>query len=253
MAVVKLFLEVTVLSAISAYVLDNRIVYPTPPGCSWEGKEYNHGDGINRDNCSMCECHMGQIVCMYPNCPVFHHNCVDVVTIKCGCHHCPNGYNCKFGNLTLQYGTDYRPDETTICSCVEGEYNAVCRPFGCEYQGKMYSEEIFHPSPCVTCRCYPHTNVQNCSLNACINKPLVCVDATVEAGTCCHVCPNGPNCFAGNRKIPAGIDYNDGGQICRCPEPNHEMHFGSSGPQAICNLVGPMAPPSSTTHPLQVL
>ncbi|OWF50468.1 von Willebrand factor C domain-containing protein 2-like [Mizuhopecten yessoensis] len=242
---------VTCLSATSAFVLENRPVYPTPhitpPTCSKNGTIYNQGDGIPSDPCSTCSCQSGRISCIYQDCPYpdVGNQCVDPVSFASGCRRCPNGPNCRYGNLTIPYGLDVRVDEWKICRC-SGGGEPTCRFSGCIYQKKFYSEGIFYPSPCERCQCDSYSNMVHCSLNKCTTEPLLCVDAIVEPGNCCHVCPNGPNCFAGNKKIPAGQDYNDGSQICRCPEPNPNLHFGSFGPQAVCKLVGPMAPPSTT-------
>ncbi|XP_021353542.1 von Willebrand factor C domain-containing protein 2-like [Mizuhopecten yessoensis] len=252
MDVNTLIFVVTCLSATSAFILENRPVYPTipstPPTCSKNGTIYNQGEGIPSDCFSTCSCQNGRISCIYQDCPPPNLSivCVDSARPHCGCPYCPNGPNCGYGNLTIPYGQELRVDERTICSCLRGEISAICRPSGCMYQGKVYSEGIFYPSPCERCQCDSQYNMVNCSLNKCIIKPLLCVDAIVEPGTCCHVCPNGPNCFAGNKKITAGQDYNDGSQICRCPEPNPNLIFGRIRPQAVCKLVGPMAPPSTT-------
>ncbi|XP_069104659.1 von Willebrand factor C domain-containing protein 2-like [Argopecten irradians] len=134
--------------------------------------------------------------------------------------------------MTISAGKDHVIDNQ-VCSCAQGfagGNQALCRPNGCMHNGKQYPVGAFKPSACEHCQC-DHTGRVNCAIQDCFYSP--CVDAVHKPDVCCPVCPNGNNCYVGKKIIPAGKDYNDGHQICRCQE---GIHFGHGGQQAICRV-----------------
>ncbi|KAG2460840.1 VWC2 protein, partial [Polypterus senegalus] len=69
-------------------------------------------------------------------------------------------------------------------------------------------------SPCERCRCEANGQVY-CTIGEC--PSLHCVDPTYEPDQCCPVCRNGPNCFAKNTIIPAGVRVEiNGRMLCFC-------------------------------------
>ena len=60
-------------------------------------------------------------------------------------------------------------------------------PSGCVYNGKMYTEGSFRPSPCEYCQC--HNGRPMCAIADCMMPP--CVDSVRPPDQCCATCPNG--------------------------------------------------------------
>ncbi|XP_060073928.1 von Willebrand factor C domain-containing protein 2-like [Ylistrum balloti] len=208
----------------------------TPPvlkaRCLVNGTYYNAGESFQKSPCSPCFCgNNGQPICAITDC--FFTPCVNPVTdpTKC-CPTCPDGPNCRAGNETISAGKDHVIGNS-ICRCTHGHRGdsvALCRPNGCTHNGKQYPAGPFQPSACEHCQCDAASGRVSCAIADCFFSP--CVDAVHKPDVCCPVCPNGPNCFVGNKKIPAGQDYIDGNKICRCPD---DFHFsGPSGRQAVC-------------------
>ncbi|XP_015457101.3 brorin [Astyanax mexicanus] len=125
-----------------------------------------------------CTCTENGPVCFRPKCPRIHPRCTRVRYRAC----CP------------------------VCEAVSKV---------CVYGGKTYRLlEEFKLSRCEKCRCEANREVY-CSISGC--PALHCVDPSYEANHCCPVCKNGPNCFAGNRIIPAGERVEiDERTVCYC-------------------------------------
>ncbi|XP_048416823.1 von Willebrand factor C domain-containing protein 2-like [Stegostoma tigrinum] len=123
--------------------------------------------------------------------------------------------------------------------CIRVSYHSCCPRClefrnSCQYGGKMYQLfQEFWPSACERCRCEANREVY-CLTAEC--APVHCVNPSYEPNQCCSVCKQGPNCFAGNTIIPAGVKVEmDGRSVCFCPYKD-----GSWEPQqqAICTLRG---------------
>ncbi|XP_051894625.1 von Willebrand factor C domain-containing protein 2-like [Pristis pectinata] len=105
-----------------------------------------------------------------------------------------------------------------------------------DYRGKGCIDDngfVFEPSACERCRCEADREVY-CLTAEC--APVHCVNPSYEPNQCCPVCRQGPNCFAGNTIIPAGVKVEmDGISVCFCPYKD-----GSWEPQqqAICSPRG---------------
>ncbi|XP_033760955.1 von Willebrand factor C domain-containing protein 2-like [Pecten maximus] len=233
---------VTVLFLLGAVSIDGSpTTIPTHSvRCLVNGTYYNSGESFQKDPCSPCFCgDNGLPICAITDC--FFTQCVNPVRdpTKC-CPTCPDGPNCLVGNVTISAGKDHIIDNQ-VCRCehgFSGAGRAICRPNGCTHQGKQYPDGPFKPSACEHCQCDAASGRVSCAIADCFFSP--CVDAIHKPDVCCPVCPNGPNCYVGNIKIPAGKDYNDGHQVCRCPD---GFHFGSSGQQAICRVNLPTTVP----------
>ncbi|KAK1159083.1 von Willebrand factor C domain-containing protein 2-like isoform X1 [Acipenser oxyrinchus oxyrinchus] len=100
----------------------------------------------------------------------------------------------------------------------------------CQYGGKTYKLlEEFELSPCERCRCEANREVY-CMVAEC--PSLLCVDPTYEPHHCCPICKNGPNCFAANTIIPAGVRVEvDDKTVCFC---SHEDGTWETQHQATC-------------------
>ncbi|KAL2101297.1 hypothetical protein ACEWY4_003058 [Coilia grayii] len=125
-----------------------------------------------------CTCTEDGPICVRPNCPRIHPRCTRIKYKTC----CP------------------------VCEAVSKV---------CIYGGKTYKPlEEFKLSPCEKCRCEANREVY-CTVSGC--PALHCVDPTFEPNHCCPVCKNGPNCYAGNRVIPAGERVSiDERTVCFC-------------------------------------
>lgn len=93
----------------------------------------------------------------------------------------------------------------------------VCQSMArvCVYQGQTYRLlQEFWVSRCERCRCGANREVY-CTISDC--PAPHCVDPTYEPNHCCPICRSGPNCFAGNRIIPAGERVRiDDSTVCYC-------------------------------------
>ncbi|XP_041073446.1 brorin-like isoform X2 [Carcharodon carcharias] len=117
----------------------------------------------------------------------------------------------------------------TACPCVCTEAGPVCRKPQCP----RIPPRCIRPSACERCRCEANREVY-CLTAEC--APVHCVNPSYEPNQCCPVCKQGPNCFAGNTIIPAGVKVEmDGRSVCFCPYKD-----GSWEPQqqAICSSRG---------------
>ncbi|XP_064609617.1 brorin-like [Liolophura sinensis] len=192
--------------------------------------------------CEFCHCPEGggEAFCAIADC--FITPCVDFVRDpnQC-CPTCPNGPNCYVGEKIIPAEKDVKIDGM-VCRCPDPwsydghlHQQAVCRPDGClHYDGKLYPPGDFKPSPCEWCHCPPEGGEAFCAIAACA-MPM-CVDSVREPDQCCPTCPNGPNCFVGEKIIPAEKDVKIDGKVCRCPDPwsgNGQLHQ-----QAVCRPDG---------------
>ncbi|XP_039596331.1 brorin [Polypterus senegalus] len=125
-----------------------------------------------------CMCTEDGPVCVKPKCPRIHPRCTRISYRSC----CPR------------------------CEAISNV---------CEYRGRTYKLlEEFMLSPCERCRCEANGQVY-CTIGEC--PSLHCVDPTYEPDQCCPVCRNGPNCFAKNTIIPAGVRVEiNGRMLCFC-------------------------------------
>lgn len=125
-----------------------------------------------------CTCTEDGPVCVRPKCPRVHPRCTRVRYKGC----CP------------------------VCE-------AMARV--CVYAGKSYRPlEEFWVSRCERCRCGSNREVY-CTISDC--PAPHCVNPTYEPHHCCPICRSGPNCFAGNRIIPAGERVRiDETTVCYC-------------------------------------
>ncbi|XP_064594645.1 von Willebrand factor C domain-containing protein 2-like [Liolophura sinensis] len=73
----------------------------------------------------------------------------------------------------------------------------------------------FYPTPCVRCNC-SETGMVTCTS---LCELPTCVDQITREGECCPICPNGPNCYVGDKIIPAGKAVKIDRKVCRCPDP----------------------------------
>ncbi|KAG5833041.1 hypothetical protein ANANG_G00297660 [Anguilla anguilla] len=108
----------------------------------------------------------------------------------------------------------------------------VCEAVGkaCVHAGKTYKVlEEFKLSRCEKCRCAANRQVY-CTVSEC--PALHCVNPTYEPHHCCPVCKSGPNCFAGNTVIPAGVRVEvDEHTVCFC---SYKDGTWETHPQATC-------------------
>ncbi|XP_049926264.1 von Willebrand factor C domain-containing protein 2-like isoform X1 [Epinephelus moara] len=200
-----------------------EVYYPSPTACP-------------------CTCTVDGPVCVRPKCPRIHPRCTRIRYRAC----CP------------------------VCE-------AVARV--CVYGGKTYRLlEEFRLSRCERCRCEANREVY-CSISDC--PAPHCVNPTYEPNHCCPICKTdlyrntfhyiiscgwhvlyhlmegrhlmlkglqvrlGPNCFAGNRVIPAGERVNiDEQTVCYCTYRDGTWH---THPQATCER-RPQPSPTPSTH-----
>ncbi|XP_063435528.1 kielin/chordin-like protein [Mytilus trossulus] len=103
-------------------------------------------------------------------------------------------------------------------------------PSGCFRDGKMHPEgSHWKVSPCEWCDCV--NGQSQCLIADCFI--VECVDSVQHPDKCCPVCPNGKNCYFGNKIIAAGKDVQvDSHTSCRCPE---QFGFGMTAHKAVCN------------------
>ncbi|KAI3360291.1 hypothetical protein L3Q82_014608, partial [Scortum barcoo] len=186
-----------------------EVYYPSPAACP-------------------CTCTVDGPVCVRPKCPRIHPRCTRIRYKAC----CP------------------------VCE-------AMARV--CVYGGKTYRLlEEFRLSRCERCRCEANREVY-CSISDC--PAPHCVNPTYEPNHCCPICKSGkakpalsinlcpifpvaagPNCFAGNRVIPAGERINiDERTVCYCTYRDGTWH---THPQATCEQRPlPSPTPSARTEP----
>ncbi|KAM7372613.1 hypothetical protein PAMP_009769 [Pampus punctatissimus] len=156
-----------------------------------------------------CTCTVDGPVCVRPKCPRIHPQCTRIRYKAC----CP------------------------VCE-------AMARV--CVYGGKTYRLlEEFRLSRCERCRCEANREVY-CTISDC--PAPHCVNPAYEPNHCCPICKAGPNCFAGNRVIPAGEHVNiDEETVCFCTYRDGTWHIH---PQATCEQrPGPGPTPSTHTEP----
>ncbi|KAK6170575.1 hypothetical protein SNE40_018937 [Patella caerulea] len=210
--------------------------------CFYEGKYYHDKEIFYDNDCSQCECLLGNIVCTHLVC--INPRCVDYESKNC-CWHCPNGNNCPLPESDETIPSDgefHKTNSTTKCMCptVDDYSNsntdpeiqeAVCQNMvgrskkvedeTCNYNGTVYkNKEVFRTNTCHNCQCI--ANVIVCKRIECVN-PL-CVDYTVK--DCCWECPNGKNCRAPNGKvIPNDGKFHsiNSTTVCECPEIKIEL------------------------------
>ncbi|XP_029997457.1 von Willebrand factor C domain-containing protein 2-like [Sphaeramia orbicularis] len=158
-----------------------------------------------------CTCTVDGPVCVRPKCPRIHPRCTRIGYKAC----CP------------------------VCE-------AMARV--CVYGGKTYRLlEEFRLSRCERCRCEANREVY-CTISDC--PAPHCVNPTYEPNHCCPICKAGPNCFAGNRIIPAGERVNiDDWTVCYCTYRDGTWH---THPMATCEpQPKPSPPPGGRTEPSQ--
>ncbi|KAK7939059.1 hypothetical protein WMY93_002385 [Mugilogobius chulae] len=103
--------------------------------------------------------------------------------------------------------------------------------------------EEFWVSRCERCRCGANRNVY-CTVSDC--PAPHCVNPTYEPHHCCPICKTGPNCFAGNRIIPAGERVSvDDRTVCYCTYREGTWH---THPYATCEE-NPGSSTSQTPEP----
>ncbi|KAI4821845.1 hypothetical protein KUCAC02_007423 [Chaenocephalus aceratus] len=135
--------------------------------------------------------------------------------------------------------------------CTRMMYRAccpVCEAMArvCVYGGKTYRLlEEFRLSRCERCRCQANREVY-CSISEC--PAPHCVNPTYEPNHCCPICKTGPNCFAGDRVVPAGERVNiDQRTVCYCTYRDGTWHTHT---QATCEQRPQPSPtPSAPTEP----
>ncbi|KAK5884364.1 hypothetical protein CesoFtcFv8_018196 [Champsocephalus esox] len=156
-----------------------------------------------------CTCTVDGPVCVRPKCPRIHPRCTRMMYRAC----CP------------------------VCE-------AMARV--CVYGGKTYRLlEEFRLSRCERCRCQANREVY-CSISEC--PAPHCVNPTYEPNHCCPICKTGPNCFAGDRVVPAGERVNiDQRTVCYCTYRDGTWHTHT---QATCEQRPQPSPtPSAPTEP----
>ncbi|XP_007899634.1 von Willebrand factor C domain-containing protein 2-like [Callorhinchus milii] len=126
-----------------------------------------------------CTCTEEGPVCTKPDCPRIHPRCIRVTYQGC----CPR------------------------CQKIRKM---------CEYGGRMFKPfQEFLLSPCERCRCEANRAVY-CLTTECAR--VLCVNPSYESKLCCPICKQGPNCFAGNIIIPAGVKVEmNATTLCYCP------------------------------------
>ncbi|KAK1878235.1 Brorin [Dissostichus eleginoides] len=119
--------------------------------------------------------------------------------------------------------------------CTRIIYRACCPV--CEAMARL--------SRCERCRCQANREVY-CSISEC--PAPHCVDPTYEPNHCCPICKTGPNCFAGDRVVPAGERVNINQRtVCYCTYRDGTWH---THPQATCEQHLQLSPtPSAPTEP----
>ncbi|XP_046560511.1 von Willebrand factor C domain-containing protein 2-like [Haliotis rubra] len=93
------------------------ILTTTPNACLNNGKYYMVGESFRPTPCEQCFCAAaGRPACISIDCAVAM--CVDAVKSpnQC-CSTCPNGLNCKHGDVIIKMGEVYHPDKATACQC----------------------------------------------------------------------------------------------------------------------------------------
>ncbi|XP_071101926.1 von Willebrand factor C domain-containing protein 2-like [Haliotis cracherodii] len=108
-------------SGLAAVISTTPLILTTMPNtCEHRGKYYKMGQHFSPTPCERCFCGpSGQAVCAYMDCALAL--CVDAVKQpdQC-CSTCPNGWNCKHGDVTIKMGDVYHPDPATSCRCNNG-------------------------------------------------------------------------------------------------------------------------------------
>ncbi|KAK3790015.1 hypothetical protein RRG08_016329 [Elysia crispata] len=136
---------------------------PVCSGCNHEGQEFKDGEVISRDECSVCFCREGQVMCdsKRDQCPPV--TCRRPVTPPGEC--CPVCTTCDHG------GQEYRDGQTVLllkdgcrkCTCQRGRLNCVsmsesdCPPVLCSHPGKRRNQCC---PTCSSCR-YKRRMVRN--------------------------------------------------------------------------------------------
>ncbi|XP_046560513.1 von Willebrand factor C domain-containing protein 2-like [Haliotis rubra] len=107
-----------VSSALAAVINTTPVTLTTTPNtCERHGKYYKIGEHFKPTPCERCFCGAsGRAACVYVDCVLAL--CVDAVKQpdQC-CSTCPNGWNCKHGDVIIKMGEVYNPDPTTSCRC----------------------------------------------------------------------------------------------------------------------------------------
>ena len=83
-----------------SYLLNSNITFifsETAPGkvmrdCAYRGYEFNHGESLQVDRCTLCSCNDGDIKCGIVDCPAIHCENPTRYTGEC-CEICPY---CKY-------------------------------------------------------------------------------------------------------------------------------------------------------------
>uniref|UniRef100_A0AAQ5WYH0 VWFC domain-containing protein n=1 Tax=Amphiprion ocellaris TaxID=80972 RepID=A0AAQ5WYH0_AMPOC len=168
-----------------------------------------------------CTCTVDGPVCIRPKCPRIHPRCTRIRYKAC----CPV---CEaMARVCVYGGKTYRPLE---------EFRDYPKSFSF-----LTSLRCLQLSRCERCRCEANREVY-CSISDC--PAPHCVNPTYEPNHCCPICKTGPNCFAGNRVIPAGERVNiDERTVCYCTYRDGTWH---THPQATCEQ---RPQPSPTVNP----
>ncbi|XP_046570223.1 von Willebrand factor C domain-containing protein 2-like isoform X2 [Haliotis rubra] len=107
-----------VSSALAAVINTTPVTLTTTPTtCERHGKYYKLGEHFKPTPCERCFCGAsGRAACVYVDCVLAL--CVDAVKQpdQC-CSTCPNGLNCKHGDVIIKMGELYHPDKATACQC----------------------------------------------------------------------------------------------------------------------------------------
>ncbi|KAK6195228.1 hypothetical protein SNE40_000699 [Patella caerulea] len=87
----------------------------------------------------------------------------------------------------------------------------------CEWNGHHFPPGAqYKPNDCTFCQC--DNGRAACAIADCFFTP--CVDSVHKPGQCCNACPNGNNCYAKGKIIPAGKEVPiDDFTFCTCPSP----------------------------------